>query len=114
MTSVVIVDDENNLVEVLSELMNMNKVDVLRVGYDGKQAVELCTKHNPDYLILDLTMPEFDGFYVLEKLQDTKIKIIVLTGRTDIDFIKKLERFSILTIQTKPLNFDVLLNLFNP
>ncbi len=114
MTSVVIVDDENDLVEVLSELMNLNKIDVLGVGYDGKQAVELCAKHNPDYLILDLTMPEFDGFYALEKLQDTKIKIIVLTGRTDIDFIKKLEQFPILTTQTKPLNFDVLLNLFNP
>ena len=109
MTSVVVVDDENDLVELLVQLMEVNKIDVIGVGYDGKQAVELCTRHKPDFLILDLTMPKFDGFYALEKLQGTtQTKIILLTGMIDQDSLKKLDAFSILAVHTKPIDFDII------
>ena len=113
MTSVVIADDEVGLVEVLSELFEINKINVVGIGSDGKQAVQLCEQHNPDFLILDLTMPEFDGFYALEKLSDTVTKIIILTGTSNSNILKKLESYSILTIQTKPLDFDTLLTFLN-
>ena len=113
MTKVVLVDDERDIVEVTTLLLESSEIDVVGVGYDGKQAVELCSKHNPDFLILDLTMPKFDGFYALEKLQNSKIKIIVLTGVVDKDILKKLEPYSPFTIRRKPLEFDEILNILN-
>ena len=113
MTTLVIVDDDKDIVEATTDLMKISEIDVIGVGYDGKQAVEVCTKHNPDFLLLDLSMPNFDGFYTLEKLQNTKTKIIVLTGVIDNNVLKKLESYSTFAIKRKPLEFDEILNILN-
>ena len=114
MTTVVIVDDEVDAVSGLSELLKMKNIDVVGVGYDGKQAVELCRLHNPDFLLLDLSMPEFDGFYTLENLQDrNQTKIIIMTGLTEEEVLKKLELFKIFSVQIKPLDFKILFKIFN-
>lgn len=114
MTTVVIVDDEVDAVDGLSELLQIKKIDVVGVGYDGKQAVDLCMKHNPDILLLDLSMPEYDGFYTLEKLKDSKsTKIIIMTGLIDENVVNKLNNFSIFSTQIKPLNFDILFKMLS-
>ena len=114
MITVVIVDDEVDAVNGLSEILKIKKFDVVGVGYDGKQAVELCRLHNPDFLFLDLSMPKFDGFYALEKLQDkSHTKIVIMTGLTDDETVKKLSNFSVLSVQLKPLNFDFIFNMLN-
>ena len=111
MTTVVIADDEIALTELLVELFELEKIDVVGVGYDGKQAVELCTKHNPDFLILDLSMPNFDGFYSLEKLRNTSTKIIVTTGLVEENVLVQLNSFPIFSIQSKPVDFNELLKI---
>jgi len=91
----------------------MEKINVIGIGYDGKDAVELCTRHNPDYMSLDLSMQKFDGFYALKKLQDTTTKIIVLTGMIDDETFEKLKSFSVFSIQKKPIDIDDFLNILN-
>jgi len=113
MISVVIVDDDIDVTEGLSELFQIKKIDVVGIGYNGKQAIELCAQHTPDFLILDLTMPEFDGFYALKKLQNTLTKIIVVTGVIDENTLEKLNNFSVFSIQRKPLKFDDLFKIMN-
>lgn len=113
MTTIVIVDDERDMVEVSTELLRMSGIDVVGVGYDGKQALELCTAHNPDFLSLDLSMPNYDGFYALERLGNTKTKIIVLTGLIDKDILVKLRLYSTFSVQRKPLEFNKLLKILN-
>ncbi len=114
MTTVVIIDDEIALTELLSDLFKLENIDVVGVGYDGNQAVELCSKHNPDYLLLDLSMPEFDGFYALEKLQNSTSKIIVATGLVDENILNQLKKFPILSIQNKPVDFNEVLKVMAP
>lgn len=110
MTTVVIVEDEMDFVEPFVDLLKIKKIDVVGVGIDGKQAIELCKKHNPDFLIMDLLMPNFDGFYALERLQSTNTKIIIITGMITRDIFKKLESFSIHTLHVKPINLKNILN----
>lgn len=114
MTTVAIVDDEVALTELFSDLFELENIDVVGVGYDGKQAVELCSKHNPDYLLLDLSMPEFDGFYALEKLQNSTTKIIVTTGLVEENILNQLNQFPILSIQNKPVDFNEVLKVMAP
>ncbi|MGY5150024.1 MAG: response regulator [Candidatus Nitrosopumilus sp. bin_68KS] len=105
MTTVVIVDDEVALTELFTDLFELENI-VVGVGYDGKEAVELCSKYNPDYLLLDLSMPEFDGFYALEKLQNSTTKIIVTTGLVEENILNQLKQFSILSVHNKPVDFN--------
>ncbi len=53
---------------------------------DGKEAMEVFDREAPDLLILDLMMPEFDGFYVLNEVRKSRkseVPIIVMSGEED-------------------------------
>lgn len=113
MTSLIITDDEANLVESLSELLKSNGIDVVGTAKNGKEAVELCTKFNPDFLLMDLSMPEYDGFYAIDKLQEMKnpVKIIIMTGLSSIETEEKLIPNSYVSYLTKPMSLDALLEV---
>ena len=69
----------------------MKGISVEARGYDGKEAVELFRKYQPDAVLLDMMMPEFDGKYAIKHLKkvDENVKIIVLTAyRHDYAFEK--------------------------
>ena len=114
MTSIVIADDEIGLVDTLIELLEINKFDIVGIANDGKHAAELCLKFTPDFLIMDLSMPKFDGFFTLEKIQNlTQTKIIVLTGVIDEAILKKITPFDVFSLQMKPIMIKDLLKLLN-
>ncbi len=104
MSSIIIIDDDVDAVEILKEYFEELKIDVLGCGFNGKDAVELYKKHNPDVVLLDLAMPEFDGFYAIENIQkiNPKTKIIILTGSVDAESMEKLDGHQIYAIFLKP------------
>ncbi len=104
MSSIIIIDDDVDAVETLKEYFEESKIDVLGCGFNGKDAVELYKKHNPNVVLLDLAMPEFDGFYAIENIQkiNPKSKIIILTGSVDAESQEKLDGHQLYTIFTKP------------
>ncbi len=106
MTRVIIVDDEMDWVEVLKDYLEMKDVEVIAAGYNGQDAIDLCKNNSADFLLLDLSMPEFDGFYALENINKLKIpiKIIVLTGLLTESNQKRLENFKIFSTIIKPVN----------
>jgi len=106
LSSIIIIDDEIDAVETLKEYFEYSKFDVLGCGFNGKDAVELYKKHNPDVVLLDLAMPKFDGFYAIENIQkiNPKSKIIILTGSVDAESKEKLDGYQIYAIFLKPYN----------
>ena len=85
MESILIVDDDINLCTVLQE-------ELSAVGYnaefvsDGNKATEFLLQKQVDLILLDLKMPNKDGFGVLKDLQEKNIKskVIVLTAYADV------------------------------
>src|SRR5437588_13119174 len=79
----VIADDHAVLRESLAALLN-TQPDLLVEGTaaNGQQALELVQQHHPDVLVLDLFMPDFDGFDVLRTLDRSgnRVASVVLTG----------------------------------
>lgn len=70
---VIIVDDEPLARQELQYLLeSAGGVEVLAVGANGIQAVDLIRTHQPDVVFLDVQMPGLDGFGVLKKLLDKK------------------------------------------
>jgi two-component system chemotaxis response regulator CheY len=81
----IIIDDDQNIVDVFCDLLGIIDVNVLATGNDGKDAVNLYKKHNPDIVFTDLQMPEYNGYYVVEAIKDLNpdAKLVVVTGDPD-------------------------------
>ncbi len=82
--SVLIVDDEPNIVLSLQFLMKKAGYTVRTAG-DGEQALAELSREPPDLVLLDVMMPKIDGFTVCEKVRATPewrdIRVIMLTAR---------------------------------
>lgn len=78
----IVVDDDSDVREIFIELLQMNDIQVVANGINGKEAVELYKIHHPDFVFLDYLMPEYDGLYAIEKIRefDPNGKIILVSG----------------------------------
>jgi len=84
--SAVIVDDEQLARdELLFLLKSAGDVDVVAQGHNGLEAVNLIKEHNPDIVFLDVQMPGLDGFGVIKKLLDKKIRVPQVVFATAFD-----------------------------
>ena len=108
MTSVIVVDDDRDTVEVFCEYLGIKNIDVLGRGYDGKAAVELFKEHKPDIVLLDVMMPDYDGFYGLEQIRkiDPNAKVIMVTADLTSDTEKKLVELKASAMIYKPYEID--------
>ncbi len=108
MTRVIVVDDDRDTVEVFTEYLAMKGIDVVAKGYNGKEAVELYKEHTPDIILLDVMMPEHDGFYGLENIRNINpnAKIIMVTADLTSDTEKKLHELQASAILYKPYEID--------
>lgn len=101
---VLVVDDEKNIADTLVYALNKEGY-LVEAAYDGKEALLKVEKFNPDVIILDLMLPEIDGYEVCKKINKDNIGIIMLTAKNDIvDKILGLE-FGADDYLTKP--FDI-------
>lgn len=82
---IAIVDDEPNVRRLVKRILQSQGNYTLFEAEDGRHAVELIQRELPDLIILDLMMPEMDGFSVMDILQKEKttrdIPIIVITAK---------------------------------
>ena len=80
-TKILLVDDEREFVQTLSERLLIRDMGSA-VAYDGESALELIREDEPEVMILDLRMPGIDGFEVLKRVKKTSpdIEVIILTG----------------------------------
>ncbi len=84
--SAVIVDDERLARDELAYLLkSVGEVEVVAQGSNGLEAVNLVKEHNPDLLFLDVQMPGLDGFGVIKKLIDKKIRMPQVVFATAFD-----------------------------
>ena len=102
----IVIDDDHNIVNVFSELLEELGVKVLGQGYNGKDAAVLYKECKPDIVFLDVMMPEYDGFYALKKITELNpdAKIVVITADITQSSITKLEEFKIDAIIYKPID----------
>ena len=91
---VLVVDDAPEVVDSvrLGFSVQWREVDLLSAG-TGKEALELVERESPDLVLLDVGLPDMDGFKVLEQLRFfSDVPVIMLTARDDtIDKVKGLE-----------------------
>jgi len=90
--TVLVVDDESRMVEFIAMNLELEGFRVVRAA-NGSEALEKASKEHPDLVLLDIMMPEMDGFETLEELRETtSVPVIFLTAKSEeVDRIKGLD-----------------------
>ena len=89
---ILVVDDEQAIVDILKFNLAREGYEVIEC-YDGRSGYEAALKEKPDLILLDVMLPEMDGFEVCRKLRnEISTPIIMITARTEeIDKVLGLE-----------------------
>lgn len=87
---ILIVDDKVSNIEVLSDLLELAGYSNLQSTTDSRVVVDIVHSFHPDLILLDLMMPHFDGFEVMDQLKevipvDSYLPILVLTADITIE-----------------------------
>ena len=100
-------------VDVLAECLELNNIHILGKGYNGKDAVNLYQKLNPDVVFLDVMMPHYDGFYGFEEIkkQNPDACVIMVTGDLTSETANKLHALDACAIVYKPFNINELVKI---
>lgn len=108
MVKVIVIDDDVDTVEVFSEYLEIKDITVIGSGYNGMTAVELYEKLHPDIILIDVMMPEYDGFFALSHIKqiDPNAKVIMVTADLTADTEKKLQELQASAVIYKPYEID--------
>jgi two-component system, OmpR family, KDP operon response regulator KdpE len=80
-TRVLIVEDDPNIVDLIRANLAVRGFDTL-VSFDGSKALALLETEQPDMVLLDLTLPEVDGFELCRQIRErSNVAIIVVSAR---------------------------------
>lgn len=81
--SVLLVDDDEKLVQLLKSYFEKEGF-IIYTAYDGVTAIQIVREKNPSIMILDIMLPEMDGWDVCRKIRkDNEVPIIMLTARDE-------------------------------
>lgn len=117
--SVLIVDDDPYTVELLADLLENHGQCIVEKAYSGMHAMIHLAKQKPDYLLVDLFMPQINGERVIQYCHELwgkdQVKIIIITGKTiDQNEMKKLLGISNAVITKGDLRPQTLLKTLQP
>ncbi|RED75147.1 response regulator transcription factor [Cohnella phaseoli] len=83
--TILIVEDENILREIMKDYLLEEGYSVIE-AVDGKQAISLFQEYEVDLILLDIMLPDLDGWSVCKRIRKTSnVPIIILTARSDED-----------------------------
>jgi signal transduction histidine kinase len=111
--TILIVDDTEDNLDLLEFALKRKPVRMLRAG-SGKECLQLAAQHHPDVILLDIQMPDMDGFETLKHLRASRksadIPVIFLTAqRKDALSIEQGLLLGAEEYLTKPIDIDELL-----
>jgi len=106
LTNAIVIDDDPITAKMISEFLELKKIQVLGIGYNRKDAVALYQKFNPDVVFLDVQMPNNDGFYGFKELKklNPNATVIMLANDITSDLEDKFEKLGISAVIYKSLD----------
>ncbi|MDY6800368.1 MAG: response regulator [Bacteroidota bacterium] len=109
---VLIIDDSltnNVLLENVLKSANIESI----VAYNGIEALKIIENEKPSLILLDIMMPEMDGFIFLEKIKNNdltkNIPVIIITAKDDQESIYKAQKTGVQDFILKPIDINLVL-----
>ena len=105
--TVLVVDDDKHAVEILYRLLQKEGFDVLR-AHGGREALDIAAAQSIDVILLDVMMPDMDGFQVCGELRRQErtrdIPVILVTAKDDMETRVIGMKLGVSEFLTKPIN----------
>ncbi len=111
---ILIIDDNEQITKMLTTFLEL-KEHKCTVANDGKEGLMIIKESRHDVILLDLAMPEFDGFSVIKDLEENNMlkdhKVIVFTASTITEEeLDVLVNRGVSSYILKPIDIDLLLS----
>ncbi len=113
---VLVVDDNVDITEMFSKYLSLKGYECV-ISNSGSNALNLIKNQTFDYVILDMSMPEFGGLDVIESLekddslQNNKIIILTVSSISNVDIETITKKEGIVTFLKKPVQLSELLQV---
>lgn len=112
--SILVIDDDTVLAEILSRRLSQQGF-ATKTADSGAAGLALARSEHPDLILLDLRLPDTDGFSICEELADSSdtcnIPVIILTGMEQPDIIRRSRLAGCYYFVRKPYDPNALLVL---
>ena len=110
---VLLTDDNDEIRAALRENLNKQEdIQVIGEARNGLEALQMISDHTVDVMLLDMIMPQMDGYGVLEQMQkmnpSARPQVIVMTALGRDDFIARAIRLGVQYYMVKPVDLRVL------
>ncbi len=105
-----VVDDDRAWSDELASCL-VDEGFAVHIAHNVKDAFEICRKHTPDYLLLDVSLVHENGLDLVDRMHEVgmfAIQVIVITGNADLADVVRLRRQGIEDLMFKPVSPDAL------
>lgn len=110
--TILIADDNSSLCLSLKNYFDSKLgYEVVGIAENGIRALELIERYSPDFLLLDIVMPELDGFGVLAALENKRPQVIMMSQLATDGFVQKALQYGASYFFAKPFDYDTLFRI---
>ena len=110
---ILIVDDEPNIVMSLEYAFKKKDFEVF-IARDGTEALDISDREKPDLILLDIMMPEMDGYETLKRVRDNKdlshTKVVFLSAKSKEKDVEKGLKMGADSYMTKPFSIKKIIS----
>ena len=107
MAKFILIDDSNFILKTTADFLKSAGHEVVACGTDGEEGFSLYKKHNPDLVLLDLTMPNSDGRECLRNIleHDANAKVLVVSAIREASIVNECMESGAKGYVEKPMKF---------
>jgi len=111
----IVIDDDIEFADIFCQILEDQNISIIGRGSNGKDAIDLYTEKKPNFVFVDLNMPDGTGFHAIRNIKkiDESAKIIAVTGDNNFSTQGKLQRLNIHGIIFKPVDMDKIIELIS-
>jgi DNA-binding response OmpR family regulator len=107
-TKVLVIDDDQGITDMLRLALPLKGFKVAAAN-SGREGIEAVRQQEPDVIILDLMIPDIDGWHVCKAIREfSQIPILVLSAVVDPEKVELVKRQGANAYLTKPAGLDQL------
>ena len=114
-TRAIVIDDDKDTLEIFCEFLKLKKVEVVGKARNGLEALKIYKKTKPDIVLMDVMMPDYNGFFGLEKIKkfDKESKVVMVTADLTESTAQKLNDLGADEILYKPYEIEQVMKTIN-
>lgn len=101
---ILVIDDSPFISKAVKKAVEPEGFEVIEQAFNGREGLEMISRHQPEIIILDVTMPVMDGLETAENIyrKNQNAKVIMLSAMGDEKLIESAKRIGVKRFLNKP------------